>query len=57
MAAAEGHIEMIEYLITQTKFDFDETDRWGRDPVEEMSHKVSREEKLRIKKLIKEHRK
>lgn len=56
LAASEGHLEMLEFLILETKFDFDLADRWGRSPLEEMAHKVSRDDKMRIKKLIKDNR-
>jgi hypothetical protein len=56
LAACEGHVKILEFLITQTKFDFDLSDRWGRTAFEEIAHKVSREDKLALKKLLKEYR-
>lgn len=54
LAASEGHLDLLEFLINHTNFDFDLADRWGRSPLEEMAHKVSREDKMKLKKLIKE---
>jgi hypothetical protein len=43
LAACEGHVNLLEFLITETTFDFSLCDRWGRDAFEELSHKVSRD--------------
>lgn len=56
LAACEGHIELLEFLIKDTKFDFELSDRWGRTAMEELSHTIPRDEKIRLKKLIREHR-
>lgn len=36
LAAAEGHIEMLEFMARQTKFNFEMKDRWGNSVLEEM---------------------
>jgi len=36
LAAAEGHTELLLYLINETDFDFDLQDRWGNRPLDEI---------------------
>lgn len=36
LAAAEGHTELLLYLINETDFNFDLKDRWGKKPLEEI---------------------
>jgi len=50
LAACEGHVEMLKFLITETTFNFDLKDRWGNSAFDEMKKKVSEEdcEKLRL---------
>lgn len=34
LAAAEGHAEMVEFLLEKTNFNFELKDRWEHDPME-----------------------
>jgi ankyrin repeat protein len=44
LAAAEGQWELIKYLASHTKFNFNLTDRWGKTPFDELSnHKLRNE--------------
>lgn len=36
LAAAEGHWELVDYLVNETEFNFDLADRWGKKPLEEI---------------------
>lgn len=36
LAAAEGHTELLLYLINETSFNFDLVDRWGKAPLDEI---------------------
>jgi len=36
LAAAEGHTELLLYLINETNFNFDLKDRWGNKPLDEI---------------------
>jgi len=36
LAAAEGHTELLLYLINETNFNFGIVDRWGKTPLEEI---------------------
>lgn len=50
LAACEGHVEMLKFLITDTTFNFDLKDRWGNSAFDELKKKVAEEdyEKLRL---------
>ena len=43
LAAAEGHTELLLYLIRDTNFNFNITDRWGKKPLEEINDDGVRE--------------
>ena len=49
LAAAEGHIEVLEILATQTQFDFSLKDRWNHSVLEELKDEQA---KSRIQQLI-----
>lgn len=36
MAACEGHIAILDYLVRDTYFDFSVVDRWGNRPFDEL---------------------
>lgn len=57
LAACEGHIPILEFLITETTFNFELKDRWGSTAIDELSHKVARDHKNRLRELLAEHRK
>jgi hypothetical protein len=44
LAAAEGHTELLIFLINETNFDFNLKDRWGKKPLEEIADEGIREE-------------
>ena len=44
LAAAEGHIDLLRYLIKHTDFDFTLKDRWGNDIISELKDKNTKEE-------------
>ena len=44
LAAAEGHTELLLYLINETNFNFDIKDRWGKKPLEEIADPRIRQE-------------
>jgi hypothetical protein len=41
LAACEGHLDVLKYLITATTFNFLLKDRWGNNAFDEMKKKVS----------------
>ena len=49
LAAAEGHIQILEMLATKTQFNFDLIDRWGHSVLEELKDE---ETKARIIELV-----
>jgi hypothetical protein len=55
LAACEGHYAILEYLATETTFDFEKVDRWGNDTFSEMygGHRFSGAQVKRIKEAIK----
>lgn len=42
LAAAEGHTELLLYLINESTFDFSLKDRWGKTPLDEISDQAIR---------------
>lgn len=44
LAAAEGHTELLLYLINETNFNFGIQDRWGKKPLEEIQDLDIRED-------------
>ena len=58
LAACEGHYAMLEYLATETTFNFKKEDRWGNDTFSEMNggHRFSGAQVKRIKEAFKARR-
>ena len=52
LAACEGHIEVLKFLITDTNFNFDLRDRWGNSALDEMKKKVSEEDQEKLRHLL-----
>jgi ankyrin repeat protein len=50
LAAAEHQLELVKYLASHTKFNFELSDRWGKTPLDELSNPKLR---LEIEELIK----
>ena len=48
LAAAEGHTELLLYLIKETKFNFALRDRWGKSPLDEIQDDEIRDEFVNI---------
>lgn len=44
LAAAEGHTELLLFLINETDFNFDLKDRWGKKPLDEIADTRIRQE-------------
>jgi len=36
LAAAENHLDVLDFLIQETNFNFDLKDRWGQTPLDEL---------------------
>lgn len=39
LAAAEGHMDILLYLINNSNFNFELEDRWGRKPIDEIKNR------------------
>ena len=57
LAACEGHIEVLKYLITKTTFNFDLQDRWGNTAFDEMKKKVSEQDQEILRTLLAQRQK
>jgi hypothetical protein len=44
LAAAEGHTELLLYLINETNFNFELKDRWGNTPMDEIHDEEIRQQ-------------
>ncbi len=53
LAAAEGHVDMLKYLATHSKFNFDLRDRWNYSVLGELK---DLEAKKRIEQLVLERK-
>ena len=53
LAAAEGHVEVLEYLAKYTKFDFNFEDRWGNKSLDELK---DFEQKAKIEGILAERK-
>lgn len=51
LAACEGHVNILEYLVTQTNFNLELKDRWGTTAFDEMKTCFSRPDANMIKEL------
>ena len=47
LAAAEGHIECVKFLINMAKVNCHEADRWGHTPIDE-ARKFGHEEVVKL---------
>jgi hypothetical protein len=52
LAACEGQLEVLKFLITDTSFNFELKDRWGNSAFDEMKKKVSVEEQEKLRHLL-----
>ena len=49
LAAAEGHLELLEYLAKHSKFNFELEDRWGTKILDELKNLA---DKVKIEKIL-----
>jgi len=48
LAAAEGHVELLKYLIEETEYNFDLQDRWGNQILDELKDLEKKKELIKL---------